>query len=94
MRTGAFAPGLALMGTDIYFPISPQLAVVGAFDVANTIEDVDEARVAVANSAMADGADRQVYARNHDFSYARTYKETPRRGSQLISDKRFSRRGG
>jgi hypothetical protein len=58
MRAGPLAPGLALTGTDIYFPISPKLAVVGAFDVANTIEDVDEARVAVANSAMTAAADR------------------------------------
>ncbi len=28
----------------------------------NTVEDVDEATVAVANSAMPDGAGRQVYA--------------------------------
>jgi Protein of unknown function (DUF4238) len=93
MRTGLLAPGLAFMGTDIYFPISPQLAVVGAFDVGNTIEDADEARVAVANCAMTAGADRQVYARNHDFSYAQTHEEKPRRGSQLVSDKRFPRRG-
>ncbi|OIQ66078.1 hypothetical protein GALL_523580 [mine drainage metagenome] len=87
MRTGPEAPGLALTGTDIYFPISPRLAVVGAFDVANTIEDVDERRVAVANSAMAAGADRQVYAPDHKFSYAQTHDETPRRGNQLLSDK-------
>lgn len=92
MRNGPLAPGLALTGTDIYFPISPRLAVVGAFDVANTIEDVDKARVAVANSAMTAGADRQVYARDHKFSYAQTENEKPRRGDQLISDKRFPRK--
>jgi Protein of unknown function (DUF4238) len=92
MRTGPLAAGLALNGTDIYFPISPQLAVVGAFNVANTIEDVDEARVALANSAMTAGADRQVYARDHKFSYAQTLQEEPRRGHQLISDKRFPRK--
>ena len=92
IRTGPLAPGLALTGTDIYFPISPQLAVVGAFDVANTIEDVDEARVALANSAMTAGADRQVYARNHEFSYSQTLEERPRRGYQLISDKNFPRK--
>jgi Protein of unknown function (DUF4238) len=91
MRTGPLAPGLALTGTDIYFPISPRLAVVGAFNVANTIEDIDEAHVGVANSAMTAGADRQVYARDHRFSYAQTLKEKPRRGDQLISDKRFPR---
>lgn len=91
-RTGPNAPGIALAGTDIYFPISPQLAVVGAFDVRNTIEDVDETRVAVANSAMTAGAHRQVYARDHQFSYAQTAQEKPRRGGQLISDKRFPRK--
>ena len=83
------APGIALTGTDIYFPISPQLAVVGAFDVANTVEDIDEARVALANGAMTAGADRQVYSRDHNFSYAQTLEEKPRRGCQLISDKKF-----
>ena len=90
MRRGPLAPGLAMLGTDIYFPVSPSLAVVGAFDVGNSIEDVDEARVALANSAMADGADRQVYARDTKFAYARTLEETPRRGYQLVSDGRFT----
>src|SRR5258708_3238109 len=92
MRTGPLPPGLALKGTDIYVPISPHLAVVGAFDVANTIEDVDEARVGVANSTMTAGADRQVYARDHEFSYTQTLEEKPRRGNQLISDRRFPRK--
>ena len=92
MRTGQLAPGLAITGTDIYFPISPQLAVVGAFDVANTTEDVDEARVALANGAMTTGADRQVYARGHNFSYTHTLEEKPRRAYQLISDKTFPRK--
>jgi Protein of unknown function (DUF4238) len=48
-------------------------------------------RVAVANSAMTASADRQVYARNHNFSCAQTPEETLRRGFQLISDKRFPR---
>jgi hypothetical protein len=69
------------------------MAAVGAFDVANTIEDVDESRVAVANSAMAAGVDRQVYARDHKFSYAQTHDEKPRRGNQLVSDKRFPSNG-
>ncbi len=93
MPASLLAPGLALTGTDIYFPISPRLAVVGAFNVANSIEDIDEARVAVANSAMTAGADRQVYARDHGFFYAQTIEEKPRRGGQLISDKRFPRKG-
>ena len=93
MRYGPFAPGLALMGTDIYFPASPSLAVVGAFNAGDTVGDVDEWTVAVANSAMPDGADRQVYAPDHKFRYARTRNETPRFGSQLVSDKRFLWKG-
>jgi len=53
-----------MTGTNIYFPISPQSAVVAAFDVGNTIEDVDEATVAVANGATTSGADGQLYARD------------------------------
>lgn len=84
MRNGPLAPGLAMTGTDIYFPVAPTLAVVGAFNVGNTVEDADEATV--------DGADRQVYAPDHKFKYARTREETPRTGNQLISDKRFLRK--
>jgi Protein of unknown function (DUF4238) len=92
MRDGPFAPGLAMMGTDIYFPISPTLAVVGAFNVGNTVEDADEATVAVCNTTMPDGADRQVYSPDQKFKYARTREETARTGNQLISDKRFLRK--
>jgi hypothetical protein len=94
MRGGPPAPGLALAGTDIYFPISPSLAVVGAFNVGHTIEDIDEDRVAMCNSAMADGADRQVYARNQKFFYARTSREARRAGNQLITDNRFLHKPG
>jgi len=92
MRRGPLAPGLAMMGTDIYFPISPTLAVVGAFNVGNTVEDATEETVAVCNTTMPDGADRQVYSPDHKFKYARTREEEPRTGNQLISDKRFLRK--
>ncbi|KRQ17170.1 hypothetical protein AOQ71_02960 [Bradyrhizobium manausense] len=92
MREGPLAPGLAMMGTDIYFPISPTLAVVGAFNVGNTVEDVTDETVAVCNTTMPDGADRQVYSPDHKFRYARTREEEPRTGNQLISDKRFLRK--
>jgi hypothetical protein len=91
MREGPLAPGLAMMGTDIYFPISPTLAVVGSFNVGNTVEDATEETVAVCNTTMPDGADRQVYSPDHNFKYARTRDEEPRTGNQLISDKRFLR---
>ena len=60
--------------------------------MANTVEDVDETRVAIANGAMTAGANRQVYARAHNFSYTQTLEQKPRRGYQLISDKNFPRR--
>jgi hypothetical protein len=92
MRDGPLAPGLAMMSTDIYFPISPTLAVVGAFNVGNTVEDASEETVAVCNSTMPDGAGRQVYSPDHKFKYARTREEELRTGNQLISDKRFLRK--
>lgn len=92
MRGGPLAPGLALAGTDVYFPISPTLAVVGAFNVANTVEDVDESRVALCNSAMTAAAARQVYARDHKFTYTQRLADKPRMGGQLVSDKMFPRK--
>jgi len=92
LRGGPLPPGLGLTGTDIYFPISPTLAVVGAFNLGNTVEDVDEGRVALCNSAMTASAARQVYARDHKFTYAQTLTDKPRTGGQLVSDKRFPKK--
>lgn len=92
MRDGPLAPGLAMMRTDIYFPISPTLAVVGAFNIGNTVEDVSNETVAICNATMPKVADRQVYSPDHNFKYARKREETARTGSQLISDKRFLRK--
>jgi hypothetical protein len=76
-------------GTDVYFPISPTLAVVGAFNLRNANDDADDARVAMLNSAMVASAIQQLYSRDHKFSYTRGAEEPVRLGNQLISDKRF-----
>jgi hypothetical protein len=88
-RQGDIMPGLAMNGTDVYFPISPTLAVVGAFNLRNAVDDADDAHVAMLNSAMVAGAVQQVYSRNHGFSYTRGVGDPVRTGNQLISDKRF-----
>jgi hypothetical protein len=88
-RKGDLAPGLAMDGTDVYFPISPTLAVVGAFNLRNATDDADQARVAMLNSAMVASATQQVYSRDHTFSYTRGSDDPVRTGNQLISDQRF-----
>jgi hypothetical protein len=93
MRAGDLSPGLGVPHTQIYFPVSPQLAVVGAFEIEDGEEDINEDRVGLMNGAMVQNASRQVYSRNHMFSYTMTLEEPTRKGSQLISDTRFPRPG-
>jgi hypothetical protein len=89
MRGSNRAPGIAVPHTQIYFPVSPTLALVGAFEIEHGADDIDIGRVALMNGAMVQNASREVYSRNHGFSYTMTLAEPSRQGTQLVSDKRF-----
>ena len=90
MRAGLYGPGFGLTGTEVLFPVCPRLAVVGAFEIreGDTIE-VDENAVAAFNGAQIAYAERQVYARDRNFTYALRPNEPPRKASRLIDDKGF-----
>ena len=90
MRGKFYGPGLGLTGTDIFFPVSPRLGIIGAFEIPKNNEiEVDEATVASCNGRTATFADRQIYARDVNFTYLMEVGEQPRKGSRLISDSRF-----
>lgn len=91
MRGKFYGPGHGLAGTEIIFPISRRLAVVGAFELENGEHQLNEEGVAGINGALVAYADRQVYARNGDFLYSRQYAEKPRRGVELVNDLLFRR---
>lgn len=92
MRGGLYGPGHGLAGTEIIFPVSRRLAVVGAFELEEGEIQLTEDSVAGFNGAIVAYAQRQVYARDEDFAYSRQYNEKPRRGAALVKDVAFLRK--
>jgi hypothetical protein len=90
-RGGFYGPGHGLAGTEIIFPIGRRLAAVGAFELDDGEMALTEEGVAGINGALVAYADRQVYARDVDFTYSRQYGEEPRSGSALVKDTLFLR---
>ncbi len=84
------SPGLRLKGTEILFPISPELAIVGVFELdADGEADFTEDGVAVFNGWIATHSQRQVYARTNDFTYQIDQKRPSKKAAKLLSDLRF-----
>lgn len=82
-------PGLKHKGTEILFPISPRLAVIGAYELENAEADFTEEEVASSNGTIALFAQRQVYAPTMNFRYQIDQSQPPRGASLLIDDERF-----
>jgi hypothetical protein len=81
--------GLKLRGTEILFPISPELAVVGAYELENGEHDFNEEQVASSNGTILLLSRRQVYARTNEFSYQIDQSKPPRQATRLLSEERF-----
>lgn len=82
--------GLGVKGTELLFPISPELAVVGAFELESDGEcDFSEEEVAAFNGWVAHRSRRQVYARTNDFIYQIDQKQPPKKATKLLSDPNF-----
>ncbi len=78
--------GLGLMGTQIVFPISNDLAMIGTFELDDGEMDADEDFVSKVNGNIILHSNRQVYARSGDFLYQLQHNATVRRGTDLLSD--------
>lgn len=81
--------GLKHRGTEIFFPISPKLAVVGAYELEDGVADVTETQVASANGTTILNAQRQVYSLGDDFAYQIDQSKNPRKAAELIGDEQF-----
>lgn len=88
---GNRGPGLKHKGSEILFPISPSLAVIGAYELENAEADLTEEEVASANGTIAVFAQRQVYAPTMNFKYQIDQSQPPRGAAVLIDDERFKR---
>lgn len=85
------SPGLGLLGTEILFPVSKEVALVGAFEIEDREIDVTPDQVAAFNGGMVAAAERQVYARDGEFAYSMGPGDKIRRGAELLNDRRFNR---
>jgi hypothetical protein len=93
-RGGRRAPGLGLTGTQIVFPVSNELAIVGAFEIREAEWDVSDQLIAQINGAIIVGAERQIYARDSDFIYKLAHNKKIRRGAELVTDEVIRRPPG
>ena len=57
------------MGTEVYFPISQNLALIGDFEGEDKTCQVHEKLVAVLNSKMLFNLDSQIYTPKFDFKF-------------------------
>lgn len=88
MRAGNHPVGLGLRRTQILFPISNELALMGAFEAENMEGDVPEHMVAQINGSILLHAKRQIYARESDFVYQLKHHRRMMRGNELLKDER------
>jgi hypothetical protein len=79
-------PGLGLMKTQIVFSISKELAIIGAFEFENDEIEVDADFVSVLNGNLILHSNRQVYARDDDFTYGLQHHTKAMRGTGLLND--------
>ncbi len=85
-RGGFWPPCLAVAETQVLFPVSNNLAIIGAFEFDESEQDADEILVASINGMIIANAERQVYARDDAFSYVMPPDPAVRRGARLLED--------
>jgi hypothetical protein len=82
-------PGFGIKGTEVIFPLSSRLALIGAFEIDDGEYDASDAFVAEINGVVIAYATRQVYARDQNFHYQPEPNAEPRKASRLISEPTF-----
>lgn len=91
-RHALFPPGYGVRKTEVLFPVSENLAIIGRFEdtLPARIEATAET-VAILNGRIVEFADRQVYARDGEFRYTLDVRRPDRRGAELVNDQNFVR---
>jgi len=79
------APGFGQRDTDVLFPISHELAMIGSVKELPGIVEVGETQAAFFNGLIIAHADRQIYAPDDRFRYLRSDGQV-RRGSDALRD--------
>jgi hypothetical protein len=83
-------PGHGLLGTQVLFPISNDLAVMGAFEAYDDEMNIEPLLIAQINATLILYA-RQTYARDGHFLYKMEHNSRIMRGFELLEDQAKSR---
>jgi len=78
--------GLAVIGTRLFFPLSPKLAICGGLEFRDSTFELDSKRVANMNGRTILNAGRQVFASDNRFEYYLPTNGGLRNGSDLQND--------
>jgi hypothetical protein len=63
------SPGFGLKSTEVYFPVSQDLALIGQFDGEDKTVEASDKLVAVLNTKMLYNVHKQIYAPTFDFKF-------------------------
>jgi hypothetical protein len=85
-RGSFYGPGLGVPGTQLLFPVSLKLALIGAFDIEDEEIEADERLIAQINGTVILHGTRQIYARDSTFCYQCRHHSAPVHGDQLLAD--------
>jgi hypothetical protein len=86
-RQGQFkGPGHGAPGTIVIFPLCNELAVLGSFEGDEGVRNLTTAQVAAVNGTIALHAERQVYARDDNFTYQMSHHGRIMRGDEFLAD--------
>lgn len=91
---GIYSPGLGVRGTDLLFPLSPGLLLLGRFEGKEDEMSADLVAVGCFNRTVAALAERQIYARDDNFVTVTAFPEPIRRGAEILDDPNFVRPRG
>jgi hypothetical protein len=83
--------GFGLPYTEVIFPISPELGLVGSFEGIDSEQEADVFSVGSINSIVVGSAERQIYAPNNGFICFRGLPDGFIRGADLLNDPSFKR---
>jgi hypothetical protein len=85
-RGGFFPPGLGVGGTQLLFPVTTELVVIGAYELSEEEREATDLMVAQINGAIILHSLRQIYARDDQFTYRMTHNDRIMRGGELLED--------
>jgi Protein of unknown function (DUF4238) len=85
-RGGFFGPGYGVVGTDILFPLSSDVALIGRFEGDEDVVEADLFTVSSFNTTLIGYASSQVYSADNQYYYMRPFPQPFGRGYSLVED--------